>query len=148
MHHIKAPNAYKKKGVTIFLAGSIEMGKASRWQENVVHKMREYDGTLLNPRRDDWDESWRYDSPEFKRQVHWELDAQESADHILMFYESKTRSPITLLELGLLAHTGKMIVVCDESFWRYGNVHIVCERYKIPHFNDLDIALEHLTEII
>ncbi len=39
----------------IFLAGSIEMGKAVDWQTELTNKLADLDKvTILNPRRDDW----------------------------------------------------------------------------------------------
>jgi hypothetical protein len=50
--------------------------------------------------------------------VEWELEAQERADVIAMFFASETRAPITLLELGLFAGSGRLVVCCPEGFWR------------------------------
>jgi hypothetical protein len=46
--------------VTVFLAGSIEMGVAEDWQTIVSNKMEELEMpiTIFNPRRDSWDSSW------------------------------------------------------------------------------------------
>jgi hypothetical protein len=66
----------------------------------------------------------------------------EKADHILMVFLPGSQSPITLLELGLHARSGKLIVVCTPGFYRYDNVRITCERYGVPVFDSLDDALE------
>lgn len=44
----------------VFLAGSIEMGKASDWQQKLIDDLSDLpdDLVLLNPRRKDWDSSW------------------------------------------------------------------------------------------
>ena len=47
-------------------------------------------------------------------------------------------SPISLLEFGLHARSGKMVVFCPEGFWRKGNVDIVCERYGIPQVEEME----------
>ena len=57
MIHVKAPNRVK----TVFLAGSIEMGKAEMWQERLAAEVADMDVVLYNPRRDDWDETWKQD---------------------------------------------------------------------------------------
>jgi hypothetical protein len=62
----------------------------------------------------------------------------EDCDIIFMYFDPGTKSPISLLELGLHADSGKMIVVCPDGFWRKGNVDIVCTRFNIPLFNSLD----------
>jgi hypothetical protein len=55
-----------------------------------------------------------------------------------MYFDPNTKSPISLLELGLFASSKKLIVCCPDGFWRKGNVRIVCELYNIPLFNDYD----------
>jgi len=37
----------------------------------------------------------------------------------------------------LTATPEKTIVVCDDNFWRKGNVDIVCDRYAIPMFGSI-----------
>jgi hypothetical protein len=75
MKHIQAPKFVNNKMATIFLAGSIEMGVAEQWQERVVAMLKDTPWTLLNPRRDDWDDSWeqQIDFEPFYEQVSWEL---------------------------------------------------------------------------
>ena len=120
--------------IKIFLAGSIELGDADDWQQRATSALMDLgDIALLNPRRDDWDASWemRMDHPRFYEQVTWELAGLEMADIILMFFDPKTKSPITMIELGLWAKSGKMVVCCPNGFWRKGNVDIVCQRYGV-----------------
>ncbi|MBI2378461.1 MAG: nucleoside 2-deoxyribosyltransferase domain-containing protein [Deltaproteobacteria bacterium] len=119
---------------TIFLAGSIEMGAATDWQTALSSSLAELDVCVLNPRRDEWDASWRQsiDEPRFRGQVEWELDGLERADVIAMWFAPDTRAPITLLELGLHARGGKLVVGCPDGFWRKGNVEIVCARFGVP----------------
>ena len=42
----------------LFLAGSIEMGKAETWQTKVEEELITTSWTILNPRRDTWDHCW------------------------------------------------------------------------------------------
>jgi hypothetical protein len=65
-------------------------------------------------------------------------------DVIFMYFSPETKSPISLLELGLYANSKKMIVCCPDEFWRKGNVDIVCSRYGIPVYNTLDAAIGRL----
>lgn len=123
---------------TIFLAGSIEMGAAENWQERIESEFESEDVTFFNPRRDDWDSSWSQDGEQFNTQVNWELNALDDSDCIFMYFSPETKSPISLLELGLYADSEKMIVVCPDNFWRKGNVSVVCTRYNIPMFNTFD----------
>jgi hypothetical protein len=133
MRCVKAPNRFfpKKEAAIIFLAGSIEMGKAEPWQEKLTSMLAAEDVLVLNPRRESWDSSWKQtiNNEKFKEQVDWELLGQEQADIIAMYFDPKTQSPITLLELGLAAKSGKLIVCCPDGFWRKGNVEVTSNRY-------------------
>ena len=124
---------------TVFLAGSIEMGTAVDWQTELTGALAQRDVVVLNPRRDDWDASWRQsiDEAKFREQVEWELAGMERADVIAMWFAAETKAPITLLELGLFAHTGKVVVCCPDGYWRRGNVQVVCERYDVPMVDSL-----------
>lgn len=122
------------EGPSIFLAGSIEMGRAEAWQDHLTEALSDTAAILLNPRRLAWDSTWAQsiDNPPFREQVEWELEAQERASWIAMYFSPQTKSPITLLELGLFARSGKLLVCCPEGFWRRGNVEVVCARYGVP----------------
>lgn len=136
---------YSQGKSVIFLAGSIDMGVAENWQEKVEAYFADLDHyLLLNPRRDNWDSSWEqaFENPHFYQQVNWELNGLESADRIIMYLAPGTKSPVSLLEMGLFAQSGKLLVCCPEGFWRKGNIEIVCERYRIPFYEDLDALLE------
>jgi nucleoside 2-deoxyribosyltransferase-like protein len=135
MIEIKAPNViggHYNSWMKIFLAGSIEMGVAEAWQSRVADDMKDYEVVLLNPRRDDWDSSWvqRADNRQFAQQVNWEQDQMSDSDIVVFYFDPSTKSPITLLELGLtLGHKNQCVIVCcPEGFWRKGNVDIVCSR--------------------
>ena len=133
----------ESKNVKVFLAGSIEMGTIEKWQEKVTEKFKDLPVTFYNPRRDDWDSSWKQDQREsnFNFQVNWELNHLEESDIIYMNFVPDTKSPISLLELGLFAVSKKIIVCCPEDFWRKGNVEIVCTRYSIPFYESFDKSL-------
>jgi hypothetical protein len=140
MREIRAPSppGFEKR---IFLAGSIENGIAEQWQERIVKAMSGVSElVILNPRRDDWDASWEQqaDNPQFFEQVSWELDMLDAADIVILYLAPDTKSPISLLELGLFARSGKLRVCCPPGFWRRGNVEVMCMRYRIPLFETLD----------
>ena len=141
MNEIKAPHRFKHTDRPwVFLAGSIEMGTAEDWQNTLVRLLDGKPGTILNPRRDDWDSSWveSIDNKQFREQEEWELEAQESTDRIALYFSPGTKSPITLMELGLFAHKASAIIVCcPDGFWRKGNVDIVCKRYEVPQVNSI-----------
>lgn len=148
MQEIQPPQKIPKEGKKLFLAGSIEMGTAREWQKEVIEELKDTEWVILNPRRDSWDNSWRQEieNRQFREQVEWELEGQEGANVILMHFVRNAKSPISLLELGLFARSGKMIVVCDEDFWREGNVDVVCAHYGVKQMNTLKEAIEHLKE--
>lgn len=133
---VEVPEGY----ISVFLAGSIEMGKAENWQERIVRELSDKPITFLNPRRDDWDSSWKQtiEDDQFRTQVEWELSSLESADAIIMYFDKETQSPISLLELGLFARSKKMFVCCPEGFWRKGNVDIVCKKYGVAQVDSIE----------
>lgn len=136
-----------KNHFKVFLAGSIEMGTAENWQEKIEQQFNnELNIVFLNPRRDDWDASWKQDKndPPFFAQVNWELTHLEMADLIVVYFDPKTKSPITMLELGLFASTNKLIVCCPKGFWRKGNIDIVCDRYQIKQVKDLNTIIDFI----
>ena len=138
----KAPDDIESRDRTkrsIFLAGSIEMDKAINWQKVCEDNLSER-YIIFNPRREFWDLSFKQsiDDLNFKQQVNWELNALESADIIIMFFANDTISPISLLELGLFAQSGKLNVIVESDFWRKGNIDIVCEKFNIKQYNSLE----------
>lgn len=146
MREIKAP-VRGALGTRVFLAGTIEMGTAEQWQERIVNALSGVDGlVILNPRRDEWDDSWeqRAHNAQFAEQVGWELDMLEAADIVAMYLAPNTRSPVSLLELGLCARLGKLRVCCPDGFWRKGNVEMVCARHRVPLFQTLDSLISDL----
>jgi len=131
----KAPNILNKKvGTSVFLAGSIKMGKASEWQIDFTLALSDLPVTVFNPRRDDWDLTWKQDisHPKFREQVDWEMNRLDQVDTIALYFEPGTMSPISLLELGLYALSGrKLVVCCPDGYWKRGNVQVLCERYGL-----------------
>ncbi len=132
---------------SVFLAGSIEMGVAENWQEKIEKALEETDDIcILNPRRDDWDSSWKQsiENKQFNEQVSWELEGLEKANMIVFYFSPETKSPVSMLELGLFARSGKLVVCCPEGFWRKGNIDIVCKKYKIKQVNNLEEIIQNI----
>jgi len=146
---IYPPNPISKKGKSIFLAGSIEMGNAENWQEYLIKNIDHSNLLIFNPRRKDWDNSWKeeIENPQFNEQVNWELNALERADLIVMYFAPNTKSPISLLEFGLFAQTGKMVVYCPKGFWKKGNVDVVCEKYGVKQVESLDNIITEIKKL-
>lgn len=136
----------------IFLAGSIEMGAAIDWQKEAIDCIKTHNASyqkvlIFNPRRENWDSTWKQDIDfqPFRNQVEWELAAIQQSDCVIFYFDPNTKSPITLMELGLVAGLEKSVaVVCPEGFWRKGNVDILCATFGIPIFKDLKNAIDCL----
>lgn len=133
----------------IFLAGSIEMGKAEPWQSKILTALSDLSDEywFYNPRRDDWDSSWEQskNNPQFYEQVHWELTSLNRADLVVFYFDPGTYSPITLLELGSCKGSeADVIVCCPEGYWRKGNVDIFCDTYGINQVDTLDELIENV----
>ena len=145
---VQAPNevVLDTEYTNVFLAGSIEMGVAEHWQKRVIDALSDKPIRFLNPRRDDWDSSWSQDihNDEFVEQVVWELTSLEQSHLVIMYFDPNTKSPISLLELGLHAKEQKLIVLCPEGFWRKGNVDVVCEYYGINQVDTFDELIEFI----
>lgn len=150
--------------IKIFLAGTIDMGNSIDWQQKLTDTLRESisdynellggapDIHIFNPRRDDWDSTWEQtvENEMFNEQVTWELQNIEDSDLVAINFLPDSKSPITLLELGLLAGGSpeKVIVCCPKEFYRRGNVEIVCSRYNIPIFDNEKDFIKHIEQMI
>lgn len=154
MIEVKAP---QRVGVApdvkkIFLAGSIEMGKAEKWQDRLAKALADKDVVLYNPRRDDWDSSWVQDptpGTKFHEQVSWELEHIQRSNLVVFYFDPNTQSPITLLELGYVIGSGKRaLVCCPDGYFRKGNVVISSKLKEIPVFNSFEELLAQLREYI
>lgn len=149
MLEIQAPNDISKtQGPTVFLAGTIDMGEGEEWQKKLMNELADYRVTFLNPRRDDFKvwEKQSIDNAYFAEQVNWELEGLEQAELVVIYLAPGSKSPISLLELGLCAskRRGKLVVCCPEGFYRKGNVDIVCEKYGIDQVNSLDLLISYI----
>ena len=137
-----------KYPVSMFLAGAIDQGSARDWQKEVEAALEDVDVTIYNPRNDSW-RAWEVqskDNPYFRNQVEWELNRLRKSDIIILVLPADSKAPISLLELGLNAGQTRVVVCCEEGFYRKGNIDIVCEMYNIPNFPVLDDAIAFVKE--
>lgn len=148
---------YRPNDLTVFLAGSIEMGVAEPWQDRLTYLLQNmHNLTLFNPRRDAWDSSWEQvkQNPQFSEQVNWELDKLLNVADVAVFYfDPATRSPVTMLELGLAIgkqnETGQHIIVCcPNGFWRKGNIDIVCENHEVQQVETIDELADEIVQLV
>ena len=142
---IDAPSNKKPldNSFTVFLAGTIDADKGSvDWQHKLIDMFKkQYDGekpiTLYNPRREEFPDSG---SSEVRRQIKWEHKHMDDVDLIVMNILKDSKSPISLMEIGMYADSGKLVVFCQPEFYRFDNVEMVCKKYNVPLYktNDLD----------
>ena len=146
---ITAPEEYNIRELnlvnSIFLAGTIDNGESENWQEETC-KWLESTGTnkeivIFNPRRESWNSEAGED--DIREQIRWELEALEKSRYIIMNILGTSKSPISLMELGLFHK--KMVVLCERNFYRYYNIEEVCWRYNIPLINNNSLGtIKHL----
>ena len=137
--------------IKIFLAGTIDSGDSEDWQNKLVTELALYnwdpsseedsgfdyalgadedeDIIIFNPRRENWNK--RATERDVEEQIKWEQKHLDSADFIVMVLKDDSKSPISLLELGLYGPSGKMLVCCTEKFYRFTNIRMTCEKYGI-----------------
>lgn len=143
---------------SVFLAGTIDNGDSEDWQKSTIKYISDFakeewhrfnsilDLYVLNPRRVEWDPSWeqKFESPQFFQQVTWEIDAMKKADLIIMNLLPNSKSPISLLELGMFANSRKIVVCCPDEFYRSGNVQVVCNEFNIPLYKTMSELLKNI----
>ena len=154
----------KTQVVKIFLAGTIDMGNSDDWQKIIVKNLAdafskneslllESNIVVFNPRRDTNDAKVFYENmgenyDAVRYQIMWEQERLDEADIIFMNILPDSYSPITLMELGLYANSGKLIVCCPEKFYRFCNVEITCNKYNIPLYTTLEEGYAQLCKKI
>ena len=127
----------------LFLAGTIDNGDSVDWQDEVESLVEGgYPGWMVaNPRRKDWDAEATAET--IAEQINWELSWIEKADHVLLRFLPESKSPISLLELGLLLESktpSQLSIFCARNFYRWMNVYITCGRYNVPIITATDIG--------
>lgn len=145
---ITAPERVPETGYKVYLAGAIDMGEADNWQERVIARLKNIDNlVLVNPRRA------HFTSDTELEQIAWELDAMEAADLIMLWLPAASKAPISLLELGLYARSGKLRVGAEIGFYRMMNVALTASRYGVPLcykleelIDDLEVTLVRLND--
>ena len=142
MKILQSPEEYifkeKEDKILIFLAGGIT--NCSNWQDSLIWHIKNYnhsidpdsdesigDILIYNPRRDDWNSAWSHQ--QIREQIEWEQEKLEEADLIIMNILDDSKSPISLLELGLYGPSGKLICFCTGLFYRYDNVYMTCKKF-------------------
>ncbi|KAL7897381.1 hypothetical protein HDV63DRAFT_368218 [Trichoderma sp. SZMC 28014] len=135
---------------SIFLAGPTNPTGEADWRETLTAALIDLPIVIYNPKRTDWDSTWKEDFSDSRwaEQVEWELEMQEKADIVVVFFHKATQAPITLLELGLCVRSGKAIVCAQEEYSKRGNVEAVCRRYGAKFVDSEDAMRERLKQLI
>lgn len=128
----------KPKDVCMFLAGTIDNGSSEDWQAELLEWLGKYkterNVVIFNPRRKEWNPN--SSKKELDEQIEWELDALKKCSYIIMNILGTSKSPITLLELGLFHENPGLYVFCPPEFYRYENVRVSCKKFGVKHFDD------------
>jgi len=120
---------------SIFLAGSMDHRQEHSWRDEIIGEFGSHH--IFDPTHAQHDD---LSNAELKHHIMWELEAMQQSDFILLNFLKDSKSPISLVELGLYAQSGKLIVVCPQEFYKHNYVHILCEKYSTPIFNTLKEA--------
>ncbi|MBP3732211.1 MAG: nucleoside 2-deoxyribosyltransferase domain-containing protein [Bacilli bacterium] len=137
---ITAPESYENlEGKFIFLAGTIDNGESEDWQAEVSKYAEGLETTenvyILNPRRNDWNPNAT--EKDIEDQIKWELGALKRSEVIIMNILESSKSPISLLEMGLFGKDNPgFYVFCGPGFYRYTNVRVTAEEFGIKHYSD------------
>lgn len=147
MQSLIAPNEINlsqyKDYFKIFLAGTIDKGDSENWQQKIIDKFASINinAIFFNPRRN----FWPNETGEIEKQIKWEQKHLEAADLIIMNILPNSKSPISLLELGLYSNKN-MIVFCTSDFYRWENVKLTCEKYgiKLIESNNIEDIVNYI----
>jgi hypothetical protein len=155
MRVITAPDPVPMRdalGTEVFLAGSIEQGKARDWQPEVCAALVPFNALVFNPRRLVWDPTWDQDvsNTELVTQVNWELDLIDRAEIVFFYFQAGTLSPISFLEFGMQVRNRRkdIVVVCEAGFWRQANIQITAARNNVPVALTLEEGIEKLVKLV
>lgn len=132
------PLAKIKKDNTpiLFLAGSIT--GEDNWRTIIINELTNYNVKIINPHTED------HENNNIKQQTLWELDAMETADIIAMYFASGSNSAISLFEFGLFVNTKKLIVCCENDFWKKDYINIICEKYGIKNYKNIQKFISNI----
>lgn len=120
---------------SVFFAGTIDNGDSINWQQELTNKFSKDDEIIIyNPRNKHWDKN----ASDIDYQIKWEQEHLDKSNLIVMVLLDDSKSPISLLELGLYAQSKKIIVFCSNKFYRFDNVKLTCEKYNIPLYTKFD----------
>ena len=118
---VENKEANKIGAKSVFLAGTIDNGNSLNWQDKTIIELINLgvkDLEVYNPRRKHWNDNPPKEDMEY--QIKWEQDHLDKANIIAMVLLDDSKSPISLLEIGLYAKTGKLIVLNLRKWIQFG----------------------------
>ena len=163
MKYVEAPNNVNNEvGVpSLFLGGGITNCKD--WQSKLVDVLKNYEVTIYNPRRSNFDINKVEDS---KIQIKWEHKYLHSANILVFYFAQETVCPITLFELGAALERNTysevvqdIIVYCEPEYSRKFDVKIQIElarknargyrkNYFVKYYDDYDDFVSEIKETV
>ena len=155
MKTITAPKKYKNKiGIpSLFLGGGISSCKL--WQDKLIQELTDYNVTIYNPRRKDFD----INNPKVsEEQIKWEHKYLHESNILVFYFAQETLCPITLFELGaalernIYATTKQDIIVyCEPEYSRKFDVELqiklAIKNAKALRLNDCDITDDYFVSL-
>jgi hypothetical protein len=110
----------KKALKRIFMAGGIT--GCPDWQKEYISALKDSEGFLFNPRRDDFDVKNPHAARE---QIEWEFAYLRRCHAVSFWFPSESLCPIVLFELGAWSMSDKKIFVgCHPSYQRRYDVNV------------------------
>ncbi|MFK7818459.1 MAG: nucleoside 2-deoxyribosyltransferase domain-containing protein [Planctomycetaceae bacterium] len=103
---LQAPNDVEPTSDSVFLAGGI-----SGWREEAIERLSSFDGTILNPHRDEWPT----DIESLGEQLEWERKYLKLATLRAFWFSGCSLAPMTMLELGQTLGAGWPFVAGVEQ---------------------------------
>lgn len=142
---------YTDAKVSVFLAGTIDNGDSANWQYSTAAELSKIEHVdIFNPRRDNWDTN--ANSQDLYNQIWWELHHIQLANIVFFNFLPNSKSPITLLELGLVLSgrkaDRKVVICCPKEFYRYDNVYYTSLVYGHKVYTDYTMAMAGLIDKI
>ncbi len=127
---------------TVFLAGNIS--NTWNWQNKMVEMLGRTDLTVINPRREFFDES----NPLLpKQQIAWEFFFLKETAAISFWFDKDTMAPISLYELGFQLgkivggnNSKKIFIGVDKEYKRKVDVEEQLRNTKLDININYDIA--------
>jgi len=136
---------------SLIFFGTIEPSPTDNWASRLTNQLSHLPIQILNPRRDDWDSTWREEVsfPKFRETVEWDIHHAAQAKLIVFYFKPETLCPISLMELGMYAalygkggdrkgEDGKVIVCCPVGFYKRGHVEIVCKNFDVKCYTEVE----------